>query len=92
MTEDVNSKKIRYTHKRPEEGEDYMIVKGEGGNIKASAVTTAYICEEDKDGKPLENAKILAEAEAVCSVKDQFCKKLGRRIANGRLLKSLNNS
>jgi len=92
MTENVEDKKIRYTHKRPEEGENYMVVKGEGGNIKASAITTAYICEEDENGKPIEGAKILAEATAVCSGKDQFCKKLGRTIALGRLLKKVNDS
>jgi len=48
---------------------------------KTQAVTKAFILDTEKN--------VIAEAEAVCSVKDQFNKKLGRTIAKGRLVKVL---
>jgi hypothetical protein len=70
---------IRYKHERYEE--DKEVISKYGRPLKISAKTIAYIAKEDNT--------IILKGESFCSVKDQFNKKLGRRIAKGRLLKQL---
>lgn len=69
--------RVRYRHIRmaEEDGTDKGKILPRGGR------TTAYIMDED--------GKVLEEAHADCSEKDNYSKKIGRVIAAGRLHKKL---
>ena len=50
-------------------------------NKKVRATTTAFIKDDDDN--------VIVKGIANCSIKDQFSKKMGRRIAKGRMIKAL---
>lgn len=72
--------KVRYAHERTTDLAGTIIPKG--------GATIAYISDSRHDNK---QPPLISEM-AVCSDKDTYDKKLGRKIALGRLLKKLSGS
>lgn len=70
---------IKYQYERKKDKDGHILSNG--------GKTTAYIDEMLDSEKKL--FAIVAKAEAHCSKKENFSKKLGRKIATGRLKKQI---